>query len=652
MVDSGGALTLAGGAVLTAQQRAVVGRDGAGQLIVMGAALELTGSSGVAALVIGEQTTGIGRVVNLETIAASGTVTVGQAGTGTLELLGVAAVVSDGDADRRLVGRRRGQRHRQWRPVDDLRPAHRRRRGLGRAAGRRPAGRPRRPGHGLRRDDRRPSRRRGIAHARWRRAPGRRCHGLLQHPGGRWRGSGSLFIDNGGEAAIGVALATIVSGSGSSVTSSFVNDNGMLVVGAAAGGDGTVGIGTRGALLVYGDGIVGAGTGSAVVSVGGSGTQGALFALLGNLDIGSTGRVALAGEDSTIRASSFHIFAGAVVSGTGTLSGDGGGNHTVTLASIDNDGAITAVGGELLIYGNVVGSGTLSVATSATITLQSIVGSSQVLDFSADATAVLNDAGAFAGTITDFGAGDVLDLSGPDATGATWSGGVLSVDTTSGVIHLSIAGSYAANAFTVQSDGHGGTNVVLAPTGDVHMVTFDGLHYDFQAVGDFVAVRSTQPGNPWEIQIRTAAANGATSITTGLAAVLGDDRVTFAVGRDNPVYVDGAPDTLQVGASQSLAGGTLKRLSANAWRLSWNTGESVTVAERAGYDHGYFDWSVALGPQDGPRIGAGPARQQQRPGHRLPAAGRLCPGAAAQRGSDPRRLRRCLARGAGRLAVR
>ena len=44
VVDSGGALTLAGGAVLSAQQQATVGAAGQGLLVAMGGALALTGA--------------------------------------------------------------------------------------------------------------------------------------------------------------------------------------------------------------------------------------------------------------------------------------------------------------------------------------------------------------------------------------------------------------------------------------------------------------------------------------------------------------------------------------------------------------------------------------------------------------------------------
>ena len=76
-----------------------MGEAGQGLLVVMGGALELSGPAAANALVIGQQSGSSGTVVNLEQITASGTVIVGGAGTGALELLGVASSVSDGGAD-------------------------------------------------------------------------------------------------------------------------------------------------------------------------------------------------------------------------------------------------------------------------------------------------------------------------------------------------------------------------------------------------------------------------------------------------------------------------------------------------------------------------------------------------------------------------
>ena len=155
------------------------------------------------------------------------------------------------------------------------------------------------------------------------------------------------------------------------------------------------------------------------------------------------------------------------------------------------------------------------------------------------------------------------------------------------------AGNASSNSapasVTVDSTGGG--------SGDVHMITFDGLHYDFQAVGDFVAAQSTDPGNAWEVQIRTGSWPGAVSITTALGALVGDDRVTFAIGRESFVYVDGAPDTmLRPGVAQTIAGGTLTQISDDTYRLDMYGGESITVIDRGTY----LDWTVALGPHDGP----------------------------------------------------
>ena len=590
VVDGAGALMLAGGAEVSAQAQAIVGATGEGLLTLMGAALALTGAPATDALVIGEAAGSDGTVVNLEQITANGTVVVGQSGSGTLALLGVASSMTAGAAT------------------------------IGRSAG---------------------------------------AHGAALVNGGFWAigqstpdvtssgqlivgdsGSGTLLIDGAAngitgqvtafDATIGKqagsegsvvldgglllvantnatgsnTLAVGDSGTGSLAIENFsevavgaaaADNNGLLIVGRTADGRGRIRIGDYSALLVYGDAHVGE-AGVGMVTVGGGADHDALFALNGTLTLGAAGQVMLGGLDATVRAEAIHVATGGVISGSGTLSGVGGGNKTVTFADIHNDGSIVADGGDLLLYGSVTGTGELSMASGASIALQTAVGTGQTLAFGVNGHALLNDPQAFAGTIVDFNGDDVLELASTQASSATWADGVLTLDTDLGPLRLKFAGNYAPDGFTVEPDGLGGTNVA-GGRGDVHMMTFDGLRYDFQAVGEFVAVKWTDPGTPLQIQIETAGIHGVASITTELAAVFGNTVVTFAIGRPISLHVDGAPDTsLHVSGTQAVPGGTLAQLSSNTYQLTWATGQAVTVS----YHGDWLDWGVALGPQDGP----------------------------------------------------
>jgi hypothetical protein len=601
-VDLNGALTLAGGAAFTAQQEAVVGDAGHGALVVMGGALDLTGPAGANALSVGRQKGGIGAVVNLEQITANGVVVVGSAGTGTLALAGVASSMSDGGAD---IGQLAGGQGSvsvnggEWMnngllTVGDA--------GLGSLLINGAAG--------------------GVTgqvtayNATIGNQAGSQGSVVLDAGellvantaaatntlavGGA--GTGELAVEDGSEVAVGVAQGTVA------------NNNGQLVVGGTAGGQGRVRIGGDSKLLVYGNAAVGAagasggalaaygnsaaasGAATGTITVGASADDIALFSLLGTLSVGRSGQVALGGSHATVRASAIDIAQGGAIAGAGTLSGLGGGNRTVTLASIDNEGSILASGGNLLVYGDIHGTGTLLIDANSQMTLQAAVGSGQMLAFGHNSTAVLNDARAFAGTITGFGSDDLIELANTQATGASWANGVLTISTAFGPLLLNLAGNYTSNFFTVRSDGLGGT-FVAGGNGDVHMLTFKGLAYDFQAVGDFVAVQASNGADPWQLQIRTESFPSATSITTELAAMVGDTRVSFAFGRDALLHVDGAADDgLQVGGVQSFAGGSLAQLAANVYQLRWDTGRSVTVTDQGGY----LDWTVGLGAQDGP----------------------------------------------------
>lgn len=581
-VDGGGALTLTGGALLNAQQKAVVGRTGEGLLLLTGAALAVGGSSADDNLVIGQNSGSTGTVLNLEQISVNGTAVVGAAGTGTLELLGVASSMFDDGAD---IGQSVGARGSvivnggEWTNSGLL------------AVG--DAGTGSLMINGMNR---------GITGqvTAYAATIGNQTtgQGSVTLDGGELLvanvfaasstlvvgndGTGSLVLENGSEVAVGAAQGTLA------------NNTGPLVVGAA--GTGLARIGAYSSLLVYGYAIVGGGSGTGQVIVGQRTDDGALFALNGALHVGAHGQVTLGGTNATLRAADIDIAQGGTISGTGTVSGVGGGNNTVALAAIDNDGSIVANGGDLLVYGYVGGSGTLGVGTGATLTLQAAVESGQTLAFGSNARAVLNDPLAFDGTITGFDTGDVLELASTQATSVSWTPGWLTLETTAGTLQFGLAGNYVPDTFTVTPDGLGGTNVA-GGRGDVHMMTFDGQHYDFQAVGQFVAVRSTEPGAPWQIQIETAGTHGIASITTELAAEFDDAAVVFALGRPISLHVDGAPDTmLYVDGAHSIPGGMLTRLSSNTYQLAWNTGETIVVS----YQGDYLDWGVSLGPDDGP----------------------------------------------------
>ncbi len=591
-VDGGGAMTLTGGAVLNAQQQVTVGGTGSGLMMVAGGMLSVGTASSAANLVIGQHSGSTGAVINLEQISANGTVVVGGAGTGTLELIGVASSMSDTGAD---IGQSAGSRGSvivsggEWTnngllTVGDAGTGSLLINGMNRGI----------TGQATAYDA-------TIGNQ----AGGR---GTVTLDGGELlvanifsssstlvvgnAGTGSLVLQNGSEVAVGAAQGQ------------FGNNTGNLIVGAA--GTGLVRIGAYSSLLVYGDAVVGGGAGTGQMIVGQGTDEGALFATNGTLDVGGHGQVTLGGTHATLRAANIDVAAGGSISGTGTVSGMGGGNKTVALTDIDNDGSITAVGGNLLLYGSVEGTGTLGIGTNATLTLQAAVESTQALAFGNNSKAVLNDVRGFHGTITGFGSDDVIDLTGVQATNPSWGGGVLTLDTPFGQIFLNIAGQYARNSFSVQSDGLGGT-YVSGGYGDVHIVSLDGFAYDFQAVGEFVAARGNGGGTSWQVQIQTDGQHGTASWTTGLAAQFGDTAVIFEVGKPITLHVDGKADTvLTPDASHAFSGGTLTAVSGDTWRVAWNSGEVITVSE-----HGIsLDWQVSahdpgsvqglLGPNSAP----------------------------------------------------
>jgi hypothetical protein len=77
-------------------------------------------------------------------------------------------------------------------------------------------------------------------------------------------------------------------------------------------------------------------------------------------------------------------------------------------------------------------------------------------------------------------------------------------------------------------------------TGDPHIYTWDGLAFDFQAVGEFVLARTPA----WMVQVRQEPWKRSTSVITAAAMQMGANRVAFYLKEEPPLRVNGEPRAL------------------------------------------------------------------------------------------------------------
>ena len=139
------------------------------------------------------------------------------------------------------------------------------------------------------------------------------------------------------------------------------------------------------------------------------------------------------------------------------------------------------------------------------------------------------------------------------------------------------------------------TDDIVAPTmvysyawGDVHIITYSGLTYNFQSTGEFTLVKSLIPGDSFDIQLRLQplSASASVSVITQTAVSVGSDTITFDLTRADFVYVDGAPTTVSMtDPVLHLAAGTLTELTPNVFQVNWNTGETMTVTDNGVWEN-------------------------------------------------------------------
>ncbi|MEL7223327.1 MAG: VWD domain-containing protein [Cyanobacteria bacterium J06576_12] len=119
--------------------------------------------------------------------------------------------------------------------------------------------------------------------------------------------------------------------------------------------------------------------------------------------------------------------------------------------------------------------------------------------------------------------------------------------------------------------------------GDPHINTFDGFHYGFQTVGEFILTHSSD--RTFEVQTRQSGVPNRSnlSLNTAVAMRVCDQRVGFYVqdtpdGSQSQIWVDG--QAVEVGDAFALAnGGEIQRQDDRNYTVIWPSGDQVAIKE-------------------------------------------------------------------------
>ena len=221
-----------------------------------------------------------------------------------------------------------------------------------------------------------------------------------------------------------------------------------------------------------------------------TGTSSINDAAINHGDVTVASGVTLTLDNDTVTGVSFDDSAGGMLQvdagKTLTLAGttiDGGAfdnagavstTGTTTIgAAIVNDGTFEVQSGVLDLTGSIAGTGSVQVDDGATLILDGS-DSQAVSLLGAGGSALVINAGTFAGQIIDLGAGDTIDLTNipyDEDTTATYAGNVLTVFNGASLIGLDLNGNYSGTLFFAGSnDGNGHTLVTIHTTDDAPVI--------------------------------------------------------------------------------------------------------------------------------------------------------------------------------------
>ncbi len=124
--------------------------------------------------------------------------------------------------------------------------------------------------------------------------------------------------------------------------------------------------------------------------------------------------------------------------------------------------------------------------------------------------------------------------------------------------------------------------------GDPHLVTPDGMRYDFQARGDFVLAKSTDPNDDFEVHIRLVPgpATGVTATDAVASRILGDVVAIYPTGGAFDLEINGQVVTATNSFTRLLPGGGAVQVTPSAASITWPDRTVLTINQGTGYSRG------------------------------------------------------------------
>lgn len=135
-------------------------------------------------------------------------------------------------------------------------------------------------------------------------------------------------------------------------------------------------------------------------------------------------------------------------------------------------------------------------------------------------------------------------------------------------------------------------------SGEPHLHTPDGLAYDFQAAGEFIALTSTVDDFAVQLRQEPVGTSTVASMNTAVATHVAGDRVGVYVGMQPALEVNGQPTALDDGSLPLPGGGRVERQGAR-YVIVWPDQTVVEVMLRSQY----LDVVVRLAPARQGQVG-------------------------------------------------